>query len=41
MIAHVMLLDKKLDATASMITLLDRARPYASWVVLACVAVYF
>jgi len=41
MIAHVMLLDKKLDATASMIALLDRARPYASWVVLACVAVYF
>lgn len=35
MIAHVMLLDKKLDATMSMITLLDRARPYASWVVLA------
>jgi hypothetical protein len=41
MIAHVMLLDKKLDATAPMIALLDRARPYASWVVLACVAVYF
>jgi len=41
MIAHVMLLDKKLDATLSFIVLLDRARPYASWVVLGCVALYF
>lgn len=41
MIAHVMLMDKKLDATLPMIALLDRTRPYASWVVLACVALYF
>jgi hypothetical protein len=41
MIAHVMLMDKKLDATLPVIAVLDRARPFASWVVLLCAAVYF
>jgi hypothetical protein len=41
MIAHVMLMDKKLDATLPVIAVLDRARPFASWVVLSCAAFYF
>jgi hypothetical protein len=41
MIFHVMLVDKKLDPTLSTIDVLEHARPYASWVVLGCVAVYF
>jgi len=39
MIAHVMLIDKKLDATLRVINLLHNVRPYASGVVLVCVAV--
>jgi hypothetical protein len=39
MIAHVMLIDKKLDATLGVIDLLHSVRPYASLLVLACVAV--
>jgi hypothetical protein len=39
MIAHVMLIDKKLDATLGVINLLHSVRPYASLLVLACVAV--
>ena len=41
MIVHVMLMDKKLDAMRPMVDLLDHARPYGSWIVLACVAFYF
>jgi len=41
MIVHVMLIDKKLDATLRAIDVLEGVRPYASGVVLACVAVYF
>ena len=41
MIVHVMLIDKKLDATLRAIDMLEGVRPYASGVVLACVAVYF
>ncbi len=41
MIAHVMLIDKKLGATLTAIGWLDGIRPYASVLVLACVAVYF
>jgi len=40
MIIHVMLIDKKLDATLRTIDLLHLIRPYASALVLACVAVY-
>src|SRR5438093_5465875 len=40
MIVHVMLVDKKLDATLRAIDLLKHIRPYASVLVLACVAVY-
>jgi hypothetical protein len=40
MIVHVMLIDKKLDATLRAIDVLNGVRPYASVVVLACVAVY-
>jgi hypothetical protein len=40
MIIHVMLIDKKLGATLRVIDLLDGIRPYASVVVLACVAIY-
>jgi hypothetical protein len=40
MIVHVMLVDKKLDATLRAIDVLEGVRPYASGVVLACVAVY-
>jgi hypothetical protein len=41
MIVHVMLVDKKLDATLRAIDVLDSIRPYASGLVLVCVAVYF
>lgn len=41
MILHVMLLDKKLDATLGVIDWLAQMRPYASWVILASVAVWF
>jgi hypothetical protein len=41
MIAHVMLIDKKLDPTLRVIDVLQNARPYASSLVLACVAFYF
>jgi hypothetical protein len=40
MIIHVMLIDKKLDATLRAIDVLDGVRPYASGLVLACVLVY-
>jgi hypothetical protein len=40
MIVHVMLVDKKLEATLPAIDLLKHVRPYASVVVLACVGVY-
>jgi hypothetical protein len=40
MIVHVMLVDKKLDATLRAIDVLDSIRPYASVLVLGCVAVY-
>jgi hypothetical protein len=40
MIVHVMLIDKKLEATLPAIDLLKHIRPYASVLVLACVAVY-
>ena len=40
MIVHVMLIDKKLEGTLWAIDLLKHVRPYASVVVLACVAVY-
>src|SRR5258705_3975778 len=38
MIVHVMLIDKKLDATLRAIEVLDGIRPYASVLVLVCVA---
>ncbi len=41
MIVHVMLMDKKLEATLPVIAMFDRARPFASWIVLICVALYF
>ena len=41
MIVHVMLVDKKLDATLRAIDVLDGIRPYASVLVLACVALCF
>src|SRR5436190_21132421 len=40
MIVHVMLIDKKIDATLPAIDVLKHIRPYGSFVVLACVAVY-
>ncbi len=40
MIMHVMLIDKKLDSTLRTIDVLHGIRPYASVLVLACVAVY-
>ena len=40
MIVHVMLIDKKLEPTLWAIDLLKHIRPYASVLVLACVAVY-
>src|SRR5438874_7631474 len=40
MIVHVMLIDKKIDATLPAIDVLKHIRPYGSLVVLACVAVY-
>src|SRR6266576_2776003 len=39
MIVHVMLIDKKLEATLPAIDLLNHIRPYASGLVLACVTV--
>jgi hypothetical protein len=39
MIAHVMLIDKKLEPTLRAIKLLNGVRPYASVLVLACLAV--
>jgi hypothetical protein len=41
MIVHVMLIDKKLEATHPAIDLLRQIRPVASIAVLACVAIYF
>jgi len=41
MIVHVMLVDKKLDATLRAIDVLHDIRPYASVLVLLCVALYF
>ena len=41
MIVHVMLVDKKLDATLRAIDVLHNIRPYASILVLVCVAAYF
>src|SRR6266480_734070 len=40
MIVHVMLTDKKLEATLPTIYVLKHLRPYGSIVVLACVAIY-
>jgi len=40
MIVHVMLVDKKMDATLRAIDMLDGIRPYASVLVLVCVALY-
>jgi hypothetical protein len=41
MIVHVMLVDKKLDATLRAIDVLHGIRPYASVLLLSCVAFYF
>jgi hypothetical protein len=41
MIVHVMLVDKKLDGTLRAIDVLHNIRPYASVLVLVCVAFYF
>jgi hypothetical protein len=41
MMVHVMLVDKKFDATLRAIDLLHGIRPYASVLVLVCVALYF
>jgi hypothetical protein len=41
MIMHVMLIDKKLDSTLRAIDVLNGIQPYASVLVLACVALYF
>ncbi len=41
MITDVMLLDKKLTPTLHAIHLLERARPFASWLLLATVGFYF
>jgi hypothetical protein len=40
MITHVLLVDKKLGPTLGLIDLLERMRPYASWVLLGCVAIW-
>jgi hypothetical protein len=40
MIVHVMLIDKKLEATLPAIDLLNGIRPYGSGLVLACVTIY-
>ncbi len=40
MIVHVMLVDKKLEATLPAIDALKHIRPYGSVVVLGCVAAY-
>jgi len=39
MIVHVMLIDKKLESTLRAIDVLNDIRPYASGLVLVCVAV--
>ena len=41
MIIHVMLVDKKLDPTLRAIDVLHNIRPYASVLMLVCVAIYF
>jgi hypothetical protein len=41
MIVHVMLVDKKLDTTLRAIDVLHDIRPYASVLVIVCVALYF
>ena len=41
MIVHVMLVDKKLDATLRAIDVLHGIRPYTSVLMLVCVALYF
>ncbi|MEP6974705.1 MAG: hypothetical protein ABI787_04935 [Spartobacteria bacterium] len=41
MITHVLLLDKKLGPTLPTIEWLAWLRPFASWLFLACVAIYF
>jgi hypothetical protein len=41
MIVHVMLVDKKLDPTLGAIDVLHSIRPYASVLLLVCVALYF
>ena len=38
MIVHVLLADKKLDSTLHTLDVLVKARPYASWIVLICIA---
>ena len=38
MIVNVLLADKKLDPTLRAIDVLEKARPYASWIVLVCIA---
>ncbi len=38
MIVHVLLVDKKLDKTLHVLDVLEKARPYASWIVLVCIA---
>jgi hypothetical protein len=40
MIVHVMLIDKKLDPTLRIIDVLYAVRPYASALLLACVALF-
>jgi hypothetical protein len=41
MIVHVMLIDKKLETTLRVIDMLHSVRPYASGLLLACVAACF
>jgi hypothetical protein len=41
MITYVLLLDKKLGPTLTTIDFLERMRPMASWLLLACTAIYF
>jgi hypothetical protein len=40
MIVHVMLVDKKLETMLGVVDLLRSVRPYASGLLLACVAIY-
>ncbi len=40
MITHVLLIDKKLGPTLGVIELLERVRPFASWILLGCVAIW-